>query len=303
MNVKSSAKVKVGVLTDTTTSATGPESYMFETVTPNGSGNTVKWQNGTTGLGQVLNFDGLNLGADKAIGEGTATVIDDGTVTTAGTATEKVVLNKIDTGKSIIKAASTGKISNNKEPYDPNKVLVADANKDYLDATIGVQPAQNDLEGTYVKVVVKTTGTRLTLGMNAAVHIVIQIGEKQVDIEPFGTSNKNSTVLSTVSTGFADGGGYLEYSSADKSLTSTFYFWVAKGSSTSKLSADTISQFRIMAYIAGADTDCNSNFTDSGCTMDISFDGTLDVGYLEKGKENTKLDGSTTIKMYDVAAA
>ena len=316
LNVKSSAKVKVGVKTDTTVQTKNPENYMFETVTPDGTDNIVRWTGGTVGLGQVLSFDGLNLGQDKAIGEGVATVFEnvdgESKVKTNGSATNKTNLSTIDAGKKIIKAASTGEIgTDKKEPIDVKKVYVAEANKDYLDATIGAQPATSDLQGTYAKVVVKTTGTRLTLGMNAAVHFVITVGEKTFEIEPFGTGNSNNKQLSSFTSGKQTGGGYVEYNSAEKTLTSTFYFWIAKGAQTSSgettttasLNPDTITEFRIMAYIAGADIDCNSNVTDSGCTIDISFDGTQDINYLEKGKNDTVIKDSTTIVMYDYATA
>ena len=139
------------------------------------------------------------------------------------------------------------------------------------------------LTGTYVKVTVTTTDSNPTLGINASVHFIIIIDGKYIDLQPFGTA-KNTALKKDQNDQSVPSAekGYCKYT--NNQVTSTFYFWVAQGTKNEEtktygalgVGGTAISDFRILAYIDGADLDCVKDAT-GGCKIDIEFDGTKDT--------------------------
>ena len=289
LSVKSSAKVQVGVRVN---NSVGYDGYRYNEMTPatDATGNTVSWaESEYVGLGSLLTFNGLDLGKDKAIGSCSTNDSNAWGTGTGKTAFDEdtLVLGTTNAPKYIVKAKGAG------TTVDYTTAELANANKDYLDATIGVEAYDADITGTYVKVTVKTTDSNKTLGINAAVHFVIVIGDKYIDLQPFGTAVTNTTVKSSLNQTSVPGdsveSGYLKY--ADNQVSSTFYFWVAQGTKTGDTygvlgtAGTAISDFRILAYIDGADPHCVKDAT-GGCQIDIEFDGTKDTKCEKLGDAN-----------------
>lgn len=237
-------------------------------------------------MSSTLKFVNLELNSQKAIGTsnyGGNTWSE----TNAVDATTNILApnadNQVNEGKKyIVKAKGAG----TKIDYDT--VELADANKDYLNATIGVEANESGVKGAYVMVKVTTTDSNPTMGINASVHFVIRIGDMYVNIEPFGTV-ANTALKSNVKNASVPTGnqGYCTYDGTTKQVTSVFYFWVAKGQPNTDpghtgeykdmgLDGSDISDFTIYAYIDGADTHCVKDAT-GGCKIEIEFDGTKDV--------------------------
>jgi|GEM_PF-2628028 len=268
--VKSNASVNVGVRNS---EGEGYDHYYYNTLTvpEDATGNEVKWFSEDTGMGSTLVFENLDLSTGYAIGTSTG---NSGWVD--GTSTVDTTTDILNTAKTIIKAQGSG------TDVDKATVAVADANKDYLDATIGVEANQADIKGTYVKIVVKTTDSNVTLGVSASIHFVIVAPDgKKIDFEPFG-NNANTAIKKNLTSSEKSGNITVEGSQA----VSTFYFWVAKSEGEALgLNGSAISDFRILAYIDGADTHCVKD-AKGGSTIEISFAGTKDI---------TKLDDETTL--------
>ena len=284
MQVKSSAKVNVGVRFK---EGTGYNNYYNGDVEAVGTGNTVSWkaEGASVGLSSTLKFVNLELNSQKAIG--TSNYGENWSETNAVDATTNILSpnadNQVNGGKKyIVKAKGAG----TKIAYDT--VELADANKDYLNATIGVEANEKGVKGTYVMVKVTTTDSNPTMGINASVHFVIRIGDRYVNIEPFGTVANTALKSNVKHTSVPTGNqGYCTYSSETQQVTSVFYFWVAKGNPNTDtghtgefldlgLNGSDISDFIIYAYIDGADTHCVKDAT-GGCKIEIEFDGTKDV--------------------------
>ena len=279
MSVKSSAKVNVGVKFGN--GQTYNDYYNGE-VTPNGEGNTVSWnpEGAAIGLSSSLTFVGLELGSQKAIGSSTWSGPSwDGT---SGKAfdTTTLVLGTTAVPKYVVKAKGDG------TTIDYGSAALANANKDYLDAKIGVEANEAGVKGTYVKVKVTTTDSNPTMGINASVHFIIIVDGKYIDVEPFGTVShtalKSAVKDNTVP---SENKGYCTYDNDTKQVTSTFYFWVAKGETDPEHSGQfldlgtkgsDINDFRILAYIDGADRHCVKDAT-GGCSIEIEFDGSKDA--------------------------
>ena len=125
----------------------------------------------------------------------------------------------------------------------------------------------------------------------------------RIDVEPFGTVSHTS-LKSAVSDNNVPAGnkGYCKYESVPKQVTSTFYFWVAKGEADPEHSGQfldlgtggtDISDFRILAYIDGADQHCVKDAT-GGCSIEIEFDGSKDAECAKLG--DTAQIAVTTVK-------
>ena len=271
LSVQSNTAVKVGVHTTLTDTSVNGYHYGDLAVLADASDNDVAWDTAaaTGGLGNVLTFNSLVLGGDMAVGTANAA---------NSTATVDTTTNILSETQTIIKAKGDG------TTVDKDSIAVAVANKDYLNATIGVSAAQAGLKGLYVKVVVTTTGAGLTLDINASVHFVIVVDGEYINFEPFGTHKFNETKQAV--------GGSTEkgLSYAGGQAVSTFYFWVAKTTETAGFAHDDtdIHDFQIYAYIDGADTDCRRE-SQGGCTIDISFDGTTDTTKLSVAEEEAPI--------------
>ena len=281
LNVKSSAKVQVGVRVNETK---GYDGYRFNEMTPNGDlvnggwGNTVVWaDNENIGLGSTLTFNGLDLGRDKAVGSSNVNTGWGDGESQAKFDTSTMVFGTKNAPKYIVKAKGDGTSVN----YAT--AALADANRDYLDATIGVEAYDEDITGTYVKVTVTTTDSNKTLGINASVHFVIKIGDKYIDFQPFGDTSKHTTTKSSLNHSSRPAGNIGYCSVAGGQVSSTFYFWVGQGEKKTDNSypvlqtkGQDIRDFRILAYIDGADPHCVKDAV-GGCKIDIEFDGTKDA--------------------------
>ena len=291
LSVISDTNVNVGVkFKDITGTESNANNYYYNSVTPDvdaANANTVKWLDGSDiGLGSTLQFEQLVLGGSKAIG---SSAVNTGWANEDGKRVD-ATSNLTTAGQYIIKAdGKKGEGSaNNQVSYDNDSIQLATANKDYLDATIGIEAKKEGMKGLYVKFQVTTTDTNVTLGVNAAIHFIIKIGDKEVNIEPFGTmSNKDVKSTATLPTGVTRSGN---------TLTSTFYVWIAKKTGADEsfqVAGKEIKDFRLLAYIDGADEHCVLD-AQGGCKISIQFDATNDL---------TKLGGIeiTTEKIYEVA--
>ena len=293
LSVISDTNVNVGVkFQNIDRTESNANNYYYNSVTPNvndTNANTVQWAEGSDiGLGSTLQFEQLVLGGSKAIGSSS---VGSGWADTDGKRVDATT-SLTDAGKYIIKAdckKGAGSV-NNTVSYEDGSVELAVANKDYLDATIGIEAKKQNMTGMYAKFVVTTTDSNVTLGVNAAIHFVIKIGDKEINIEPFATmSNKDVKSTATIPTTGA------VISRTGNVLTSTFYVWIAKKTGgTFGIGGQEIKDFRILAYIDGADDHCVLDAQGS-CNISISFDATTD---------NTKLGDGTAItgaKFFEVA--
>ena len=285
LNVRSSAVVKVGVKTTDGLADGTSNNYMYSdiSIADETTGNTVAWANGVTGLGQVLNFTELAIEPEMALGTATG---EKGTFVIDNNSTD--IDGFIAGNKKFIKAPAgeTDKVA------DATKAEIANANRDYLDATIGVAANGTGIKGMYVKVVVTTTDVAPIIGMNAAIHLVFQDYKGvKYDVQPFGSESdttskityateKTASNLGTTAGNSGKNYGIVTKAADGKNLVSTFYFWVATGDTAFATDGSVVKNFRIMMYIDGADTDCNSNALGSAATVAISFDGTENLANL-----------------------
>ncbi len=288
LSVKSSAQVNVGVKYGTGNTY---NDYYYNTVsvpetktTVGANANTVEWTGTDIGLGSTLTFDGLELGGSKAVG--TSSYAAD------WNKTDKKVDDTTDmlgAGKYVIVAdgrQGEGNI-NNQVSYESGSVALAEANKDYLNATIGIEANKENLKGLFAKVQVVTTDTKVTLGVNAAIHFIIKVGNKTLNVEPFGTL-ANTAVKSTATLNSANTAPIITRNGNGQNaqLISTFYFWIDKkeDATTFKTGGTEIKDFQIYAYIDGTDPHCVLD-AEGSCTIKISFDGTSDLSKLGNDPE------------------
>ena len=293
IKVTSSAKVNIGVKSGT---GTGYPAYLNETLTANGTGNQVSWTGGTEGLGATLAFDNLNIVSAFGIGTSSknsswasAADVDNKTAVTAD-------------GKTIIKAQ--GKADGT--GIDTSTISVASANTDYLNAVIGMEANTANVKGMYVKVAVSTDDAKTILGTNAAIHIVVKIGNKVYDVQPFGvetvTNTNDQTIYKSTKDTIKEKNNVVIYKGADsesanaaitavdttasttnKNIVSTFYFWVATTDKAEGfgLGGTDIHDFQIFAYIDGTDADAvNEAVIGASAKIDIEFDGTTNTSTL-----------------------
>ena len=282
--ITSNAAVNVGVRTSGARGTTSSyQNYKYETVQSTATDNTLAWgSSGTTGLGSVLQFQALNLSVNSALGTATGTA---GNYVVNSTAFEYDTL----ASRTIVKAeAGTDSLT---ATTDQGKISVAQANKDYLDAIIGVEANKAGIKGMYVKVEVKTSDSKSILGMNAALHFIIfDEAGKRVDFQPFGDAEYSAPKSAATATAASTAGGTVVYgdpnAEGDGQLTSTFYFWVAQTEAAAGFgrNGSAIHDFEIFAFVEGADADCNNNALGTSCTISISFDGTEDVTKLADGE-------------------
>ena len=320
LNVKSNAVVNVGVKTTTGLTDGTSNEYLYSELTldETKSGNEYAWKNGVTGLGQILNFGELKIEPEQAIGtakgaQATGWTVDNDTtqyakfLSTSTTAEEK---------RTFIKApASITDGKSNDVLADNAKATEAIANKEYLDATIGVAANGAGIKGMYVKVQVTTTDTLPTLGMNAAIHFVFQDHKGDTyDVQPFGSEKDTTTKVtyatnkitnSNVTTGLGTSAndtthhyGLVTKADDGKNIVSTFYFWVATSDNAFAVDGTVVKNFRVLMYIDGADTDCNSNALGSIATVAISFDGTTDFTKLSQAEKSAEI---STVKFINTA--
>lgn len=306
LTVRSSAVVSVGVKTTTGLADSTANDYMYSDINrPTGAeGNTVSWEGGITGLGQVLNLNELKIVPEMALGTASGTT---GSYTVDSSATDLNNFLKDTPSKTFIKAPAS---STDDKVADSSKAVVANANVDYLDATIGVAANKDGIKGMYVKVVVTANDTAPIIGMNAAIHIVFQNYKGTIiDVQPFGSetdaTNKveYKTQKTTGTFGTVANDADKNYGIVTKNgttLTSTFYFWVATSDTAFAYDGSVVKNFRILMYIDGADTDCNSDALGSSANVAISFDGTEDVTKLSASEENNLI---STVKFLNTAAS
>ena len=280
LSVKSSAQVNVGVKHGTGNTY---NDYFHNTVsvpetkqTAGANANTVEWTGTDIGLGATLTFDGLELGGSKAVGTSLFPAEWNGTDKKVDDTTDMLGANKY----VIVADGKQGEGANNNQvSYEAGSVVLAEANKDYLNATIGIEANKENLKGLFAKVEVVTTDTKVTLGVNAAIHFIIKIGNKTINVEPFGTL-ANTAVKSNAALNTATTAPIITRTGAGQAaqLTSTFYFWIDKKEDTTtfQTGGQEIKDFQIYAYIDGADQHCVLD-AEGSCTIKISFDGTNDL--------------------------
>lgn len=321
LNVKSSAVVNVGVKTTAGLADSTSNDYLYSELTldKTKTGNTYAWADGVTGLGQVLNFGELKIEPDQAIGTAKGKT---GAFVVDNDATQYAKFMDANTAegekRTFIKApASILNDKSNDATADNAKAKEATANKEYLDATIGVAANSAGIRGMYVKVQVTTADTLPTLGMNAAIHLVFQDYKGNTyDVQPFGsekdavadkkvtyatnkfTNNNVTTALGTTANDTTHSYGIVSKAGDGKNLVSTFYFWVATGKNAFATDGSVVKNFRIMMYIDGADTDCNSNALGSAATVAISFDGSVEATKLSTAEKSAL---TSTVKFINTA--
>ena len=308
--VRSETNVQVGVKYQNFDAANDPTNYYNNSVTAASSDNTVSWTGGDTGLGSTLEFPDLKLGGSNAIGTSNYASNWNADSAVVDNATSFLAKNTVDGNanknkKYIVKAR--GK-SNTAQGATGNKTLIdystggvalAAANKDYLNATIGVAANKPGVNGFYTKITVTTDGLDKTLGVNAAIHFVVRIGNKYFDVQPFGTLGYN-TIINTNNIKDTNG-GKLSVSIDGKQAISEFYFWIGKKDGTATYANDgsEIVDFDIYAYIDGTDDDCILT-SKGGCTIAITFGGT--TYNADADEQHTKLEDNTpvnTCKFYN----
>lgn len=309
--VRSETNVQVGVKFQEFATSNDAANYYNNSVTAASNDNTVSWTGGDIGLGSTLEFPELKLGGSNAIGTSNydsnwsaeAAKVDD---VTAFLAKNTVEGNANNNKKYIVAArgkanTAAGALGNKTTiDYSSNGVKLAVANKDYLNATIGVAANRTGVNGFYAKITVLTDGLDKTLGVNAAIHFVIRLGDKYIDVQPFGDLHYNTVINSTNITG--ENGGKLKVVEKTKAQ-SEFYFWIGKktGTDTYKNDLTEIVDFDIYTYIDGTDDDCVLT-SKGGCTIAITFGGTTYNADAEA--QHTKLEDNTlvnTCKFYDIA--
>ena len=309
--VRSETNVQVGVKYQNFNVANDATNYYNNSITATSTDNTVSWNGTDTGLGSTLEFPELKLGGSNAIGTSNygsnwsaeAAKVDD---VTAFLAKNTVVDNANNNKKYIVAArgkANTAAATGNKTTidYSNDGVKLAAANKDYLNATIGVAANRTGVNGFYAKITVLTDGLDKTLGVNAAIHFVIRLGDKYIDVQPFGNLRYNTVINNTTITG--ENGGKLKVVDGTKAQ-SEFYFWIGKktGNNTYKNDLTEIVDFDIYTYIDGTDDDCVLT-SKGGCTIAITFGGTT-YDATEGATQFTKLEDTTNVsdcKFYDIA--
>lgn len=278
LSVKSSAQVNVGVKHGTGSTY---NDYYYNTISlpasKTGNANAVEWEGTDIGLGSTLTFEDLQLGGSKAVGTSSYAEGWNGT--------DKIVdatTNMLGDSKYVIVAdGKKGEGANNNQvSYEEGSVALAEANRDYLNATIGIEANKENLKGLFAKVEVVTTDSKVTLGVNAAIHFIIKVGNKKINVEPFGnlanTAVKSNATLNTnVSNPVITRTG----TGQSAQLTSTFYFWIAQKTTSEDAfltGGKEIKDFQIYAYIDGTDPHCVLD-AEGSCVIKISFDGTSDV--------------------------
>lgn len=257
--------------------------YYYNTVsvpetkqTEGATANTVEWTGTDIGLGSTLTFADLELGGSKAVG--TSSFAADWNNTDKKVDATTAML---DASKYVIVAdGKKGEGANNNQvSYEEGSVALAEANRDYLNATIGIEANKENLKGMFAKVQVVTTDTKVTLGVNAAIHFIIKVGNKTLNVEPFGTL-ANTAVKSTATLDTETTAPIISRQGTGQAaqLTSTFYFWIDKKGDTTtfKTGGKEIKYFQIYAYIDGADEHCVLD-AEGSCIIKISFDGTTDL--------------------------
>ena len=299
--VRSDTNVQVGVKFQNFGSSNNSTDYYYNSVTPGATNNTVSWTGDYIGLGSTLEFPDLKLGGSNAIGTSNydAGWSEEKPVDTVTSILAKNTVADNGNGNKKFIVAAKGKANTapgaggNKTTvdYSNNDVKLAAANTDYLDATIGIAANKSGVNGLYAKITVTTDGLDQTLGVNAAIHFVIKVGGKYIDVQPFGNKTYNTIINNTNITG--DNGGKLSVVD-EKKAQSEFYFWIGQkqGNNTYANDGSEIVDFEIFAYIDGTDTDCVLT-SKGGCTIAITFGGTTYDADAEK--QFTKLEGGTLV--------
>ena len=302
--VRSDTNVQVGVKFQNFGDSNNSTDYYYNSVTSaEATNNTVSWTGDYTGLGSTLEFPDLKLGGSNAIGtsnygsdwsekdkpvDALTSILAKNTVAENGNGNKKFIVAA--KGKANTAPGAGG--NKTTVDYSNNGVKLAAANKDYLDATIGIAANKSGVNGLYAKITVTTDGLDKTLGVNAAIHFVIKVGGKYIDVQPFGNKTYNTIINRTNITG--DNGGKLSVVEDEKKAQSEFYFWIGQkeGNNTYKNDGSEIVDFEIFAYIDGTDTDCVLT-SKGGCTIAITFGGTTYDADAEK--QFTKLEGGTLV--------
>ena len=256
VSVGAGSDVKIGVkISNVYAEGATDDAFMSDTVnfTPTAtlaSGSTGEWSAGTPGLGPNLTFGNSNINVVKGIG--TAATDNATTADAAWTTANKVIKAEGSKGSTTIK---------NTEP--------AVANTDYVDALLGVAATKTGLKNIVCNITVNPDDTKLSIGMNAALHVRFRInsGEwQEKDIYESATNatskkNINTAVTNDTITGvnLADGWKRFQITVAE-----------LQGSET-ELAVDKIYQLHLIIFMAGYDNDCNDNGTGVSSQIKIDF--------------------------------
>ena len=260
MQVGAGSDVKIGVKTNNQYAEGATEDqFMSDTVTFTGttlaSGSTGMWENGTPGLGPNLNLTVADFLVSKGIG--TAAAAD---ATTADAAW--------NTAHTVIKAEGT------KGSNTISQTGAAVANTDYVDMLLGVAAAaDNTLTAITCNITLNPTDQKVTIGMNAAIHVRYRIDDgewQEQDIYTNGTVNNGTkkTDINPANSADTITGGALNAG------WQRFSFPVATASGSTTLSANSIKQLHLIIFIAGYDNDCNDNATGVSAQIKIDFTAT-----------------------------
>lgn len=259
LTVGAGSDVRIGVKTDNKYVAGATEdAFMSDAVDFSGpttlaAGSTGTWANGTPGLGPNLTLGKSDFAV--TMGVGTAATINATTADANWNTANKVIKAEGSKGSTTIKNTEA-----------------AVANTDYIDMLLGVAAAA---DGQYTKltcnITINPADNKVTIGMNAAIHVRYRIGDGEWHEEDiYGTANNgtkktdiNATTTSDIITGGALADGWKRFS---------FDVKTADGGTT--LAANDINQLHLIIFIAGYDNDCNDNATGVSASISIDFTAT-----------------------------
>jgi len=144
---------------------------------------------------------------------------------------------------------------------------------DYISLAMGVQAVAPNLKSIGCVITVEPTGTKTTLGMNAAIHVRYRLnGGDWEEKDIYGTTANYGT-LKTAVTNANPGVVKDTDGTTDKTMTGAQSIKIEIASSNTDTTAlgDTINQIEVIIFIAGYDPDCNVAATGSSCNIHINF--------------------------------
>lgn len=256
LSVGAGSEVRIGVKTNNTYAAGATEdSFMSDSVsftgTTSAAGSTGEWSGGTSGLGPNLSLVTSKFNFSKGIG----------TAASASATTADAAWN---TANTVIKAEGS------KGSTTIKNTVAAIANTDYVDMLLGVAAAADgELTKITCNITINPTDTKVTIGMNAAIHVRYRIGDGEWQEEDVYDTANNATKKSEINSAAskdATTGGALN--PGWKRLT--FDVATAVGENTT-LNANDITQLHLIIFIAGYDLDCNDNATGVSSAISIDF--------------------------------
>ncbi len=232
------------------------DDFVNGSLTWNGSA-AEKWT-GEDGLLTTLNTNITSVAVSKAI----STAVKNGEDYTVD-ATEWVAANEAN----VVKAAGEGMT------VDNASAQAAVTNTDYISLAMGVQAVAPNLKSIGCVITVEPTGTKTTLGMNAAIHVRYRLnGGDWEEKDIYGTTANYGT-LKTAVTNANPGVVKDTDGTTDKTMTGAQSIKIEIASSNTDTTAlgDTINQIEVIIFIAGYDPDCNVAATGSSCNIHINF--------------------------------